>query len=166
MYENSPRVYVGTYAKYNRGSINGAWLDLDDYSDDAEFYAAALALHSDEKDPELMFQDYSGFPETFYSESKIDPALWTKWIPLDEEDRAILEAYQCFVSDDGTMDDARDAYAGEYKSKLEFVYDFVDNSGVLHGVPDEIARYFDFDAYARDLFIDGFVWANGHVFSA
>ncbi|MDO8250269.1 MAG: antirestriction protein ArdA [Rhodoferax sp.] len=25
-----PRVYVGTYAKYNEGSIEGGWLDLED----------------------------------------------------------------------------------------------------------------------------------------
>ena len=26
------RVYVGTYGKYNNGSLFGAWLDLSDYS--------------------------------------------------------------------------------------------------------------------------------------
>ena len=26
------QVYVGTYAKYNSGSIEGAWLDCEDYS--------------------------------------------------------------------------------------------------------------------------------------
>ena len=27
-----PRIYVGTYAKYNAGSIAGQWLDLEDYA--------------------------------------------------------------------------------------------------------------------------------------
>lgn len=26
------KVYVGTYAKYNNGSLSGAWLDLSDHS--------------------------------------------------------------------------------------------------------------------------------------
>ena len=34
------KVYVGTYAKYNNGSLSGAWLDLSDYSDKEEFYEA------------------------------------------------------------------------------------------------------------------------------
>ena len=34
------KVYVGTYAKYNNGSLFGAWLDLSDYSDKEEFYEA------------------------------------------------------------------------------------------------------------------------------
>ena len=28
-----PRIYVGTYEKYNNGSIAGKWLDLNDYED-------------------------------------------------------------------------------------------------------------------------------------
>ena len=44
------KVYVGTYAKYNNGSLSGAWLDLSDYSDKEEFYEACRELHKDEED--------------------------------------------------------------------------------------------------------------------
>ena len=57
-----PAVYVGTFAKYNNGSLSGAWLDVAAYNDGAEFSAACLALHADEPDPEIMFQEYQGFP--------------------------------------------------------------------------------------------------------
>ena len=53
----TPKVYVGTYAKYNNGNLFGEWLELDDYSDEDEFLEACRELHSDEEDPELMFQD-------------------------------------------------------------------------------------------------------------
>ena len=65
----NPRLYVGTYAKYNNGSIDGKWLDLNDYSNAEEFYDACSELHSDEDDPEFMFQDFEGFPSDMYSES-------------------------------------------------------------------------------------------------
>ena len=39
------KVYVGTYVKYNNGSLSGAWLDLSDYSDKEEFYEACRELH-------------------------------------------------------------------------------------------------------------------------
>lgn len=29
---SAAKVYVGTYGKYNNGSLSGAWLDLSDYS--------------------------------------------------------------------------------------------------------------------------------------
>ncbi len=63
------RIYVGTYAKYNEGSIFGKWLDLSDYSDSEEFYDACRELHSDEEDPELMFQDWEYIPSALIGES-------------------------------------------------------------------------------------------------
>ena len=56
-------VYVGTYGKYNNGSLFGAWLDLSDYADKEEFYEACRELHKDEEDAEFMFQDYENIPE-------------------------------------------------------------------------------------------------------
>ena len=63
------RVYVGTYNKYNNGSLFGKWLDLSDYSDKDEFLEACRELHEDEQDPEYMFQDYENIPEALFSES-------------------------------------------------------------------------------------------------
>lgn len=70
------KLYVGTYGKYNNGSIDGEWLDLSDYNDSQEFLAACAELHKDEHDPEFMFQDFEGFPRDFYSESHANPFLW------------------------------------------------------------------------------------------
>jgi antirestriction protein len=67
--ENTPRIYVGTYAKYNNGSIKGDWLDLTEYSTIEDFYLACADIHSDEKDPEFMFQDYENIPDGFIGES-------------------------------------------------------------------------------------------------
>ena len=44
------RIYVGTYAKYNDGSLFGKWMDLSDYIDLNDFYEACLELHQDEED--------------------------------------------------------------------------------------------------------------------
>ena len=63
------RVYVGTYNKYNNGSLFGKWLDLSDYSDKDEFMEACRELHKDDQDPEFMFQDYENIPEALISES-------------------------------------------------------------------------------------------------
>jgi len=59
------RVYVGTYGKYNNGSLFGAWLDLSDYSDKEDFYEACRELHKDEEDAEYMFQDWVEKPRDF-----------------------------------------------------------------------------------------------------
>lgn len=116
-----PIVYVGTYAKYNSGSLKGAWLDLDGH-DKESFYEACRELHKDEHDPELMFQDFEGFPREFYGESGLSETLWD-WLELDEEERemvaAYVEALGC-TTDEETIDRARYAFHGTAESFAEF----------------------------------------------
>lgn len=54
IYSDSPAVYVGTYHKYNCGSLAGMWVDLSTFVDYAEFIDFCHALHCDEADPDYM----------------------------------------------------------------------------------------------------------------
>ncbi|WP_051891267.1 antirestriction protein ArdA [Chryseobacterium sp. JM1] len=70
------RVYVGTYKKYNEGSLYGRWIELSDYTYINEFYNVCKELHRDEDDPEYMFQDYENIPENLISESWINEDIF------------------------------------------------------------------------------------------
>ena len=59
----NPKVYVGTYAKYNSGSIAGGWISLKSCKNYDDFLKKCQALHSDEREPELMVQDTDDFPD-------------------------------------------------------------------------------------------------------
>ena len=59
----TPRVYVGTYKKYNEGSLKGGWVTLTDYPSYDAFMEACFKLHKDERDPELMIQDCEDMPD-------------------------------------------------------------------------------------------------------
>ena len=61
----NPRIYVGTWAKYNAGSLSGEWLALKDYDNYSELCEVMRAIHEDEIDPEPMIQDCEDFPEGF-----------------------------------------------------------------------------------------------------
>lgn len=164
---STPRIYVGTYAKYNSGSIEGAWLDLEDYSDKDVFLEACAELHKDETDPEFMFQDYEGFPERFYSESSVPEALW-EWLKLDEDDRELLQVYieNCDGDEDTTVEDAREKFQGKYKDEEDWAYEFLKDTGGLEGIPENLRGYFDYEAYARDARLNGdisFVDHNGET---
>jgi antirestriction protein len=156
------RVYVGTYAKYNSGSINGAWLDCDDYAGIDDFIEACQALHSDEHDPELMFQDYEGFPAAYYNESSIAEELWG-WLALNDDERELIAAYQHCFDDTGTIEQARDAFMGTANSERDFAEQRVDDSGLLDQIPEHLRYYFDYEAYARDLFMN-LIFHEGYVF--
>ncbi|WLA80309.1 antirestriction protein ArdA [Bradyrhizobium elkanii] len=148
------RIYVGTYAKYNSGSIKGAWLDLEDFSDKDAFLEACRELHKDESDPEFMFQDFEGFPKAYYNESSVSDELWA-WLELDESDRELLAVYTEHVDSDGDIDRAREAYCGKYDTEAEWAEDWLTETGGLEGVPEHLKNYIDYESYARDARLGG-----------
>ncbi|EJP4443711.1 antirestriction protein ArdA, partial [Salmonella enterica] len=76
------------------------------------------------------------------------------------------DAYNIWVDDTGEtdFDTFRDAWWGAADSEEAFTIEFVNDTGLLTGISEEIARYFDYEAYARDLFLDSFTFIDGHVF--
>lgn len=155
--ENAPRIYVSSYAKYNAGSLAGAWLDLSDYADKDDFIAAAEALVK-EPDPELMFSDWESIPDGMVGESWINPEVW-EWVALDDNERKIVKLYRDNVDSFGSIDDALEAYSGEYEREIDWAYEYVDGAGLLSGAPEVLANYFDYDAFLRDAKMDmSFVW--------
>ncbi|HGS4228948.1 TPA: antirestriction protein ArdA, partial [Klebsiella pneumoniae] len=51
------------------------------------------------------------------------------------------------------------------ESEADFAYGFVEDHGLLNEVPESLRVYFDYEAYARDLFSSGYVFHEGYVFS-
>jgi antirestriction protein len=163
----TPRIYVGTYAKYNAGSITGKWLSLEDYSDKDAFLEACHKLHKDEADPEFMFQDYEGFPKSLYNESSIPDELW-QWLELDDDDRELLAVYQDNVDGDADIDRAREAFAGKFDSEADWAEQWLTDTGGLEGVPEHLRNYIDFAAYGRDARLGGdmtFVRHDGELWA-
>ena len=148
---NTPKIYVGTYAKYNNGSIKGAWLDLTDYNDKGSFLDACLEVHKDECDPELMFQDYKNFPKSFYHESSLDDRLF-EYIQLDADEQEIVEAYLDNIESKADIQYILDSYIGTYTS----VEDYVEETADLSDVPAHIVNYIDWKSLARDIELEGY----------
>jgi antirestriction protein len=153
------RVYVGTYSKYNNGSIKGGWLNLADYAGKDEFYAACAKLHGDEHDPEFMFQDHENIPEGMISESSIEDVLWD-WLALDDDDRELLAIYRKHVDQQGTLEQARDAFMGTFESEEDWADDYVRETGLMEEVPESLRNYIDYGRYARDAGFNGMSFAR------
>lgn len=166
----NPAVYVGTYYKYNCGSIFGMWLDITAFKDYEEFVAVCKYLHRDEKEPEFMYQDFECFPREWYSEGYLSRKkfdLIKEYAEMPEDDK---EAFECYVNYKGSADeeifeDFREAYMGSWDSEEEFAEHFAEECDMLHEVPENLQYYFDWEAYARDLFMCDFYFDSGHVFS-
>lgn len=143
------KIYVGTYAKYNNGSIEGAWLDCEDYADHAGFVEACEELHNNEADPEFMFQDFEDFPKCFYGESSIDPRLWD-FLNLDARDQEIVSAWlsENSLSSYEDLQSIVDSFTGCYDSWATYAEEITNS---CHKVPDHLQFYIDWEKMGRDM---------------
>lgn len=165
------KIYVGTYHKYNNGSIQGAWIDLENLDKD-EFYLKCQELHKDEEDPEFMFQDWE-CDEIFkgmISECGIDEEFWELKETL-ENTEIDLEALTAYKNIFGDIDirDFEDKYFGHFEGffgdiNREFGEHMLEEMGELEQVPQHLRYYIDAEAYGRDLLISDFSEYDGFVF--
>ena len=170
-FDGSPAVYVGTYGKYASGTLRGVWLDLTTFADYDEFLAVCRYIHRDEADPEFMAQDSEGFPREWYTEgimSECEFDLIREYAELDDDEREAFEVYvSAFGSsrDDSTIfDNFREAYCGKWSSEEEYAEQLVDDCCMLEGAPEFLKSYFNYAAFARDLFIDDYYFESGYAF--
>lgn len=161
----TPAVYVGTYHKYNCGSIFGKWFDLTEFDGREDFYEACQALHADEWDAEFMFQDWEGIPSQFVSESSIDWDFIAAYKRAEEEGREAAFIAWAEYTGECDYDVFDDVYCGEAESEEDYAREMAEDNGLLNEVPEPLRSYFDFEAWARDLFSSGYVFHDGYVFS-
>lgn len=168
---NQTAVYVGTYGKYNNGSIAGEWLTLSDYSDREEFYEACAELHADEEDPEYMFQDWEYISDALIGESWISEKFWE--LKDELENNSINEdAFFVYLEMMGYKVDKEDvsdlisrfedAFHGEYDSEEDYAEEYMKD---CYEIPSHLENYIDYGAFARDLFMGDFYFEDGYVFS-
>lgn len=154
---DTPKIYVGTYAKYNDGSLDGKWVDLTEYDTYEDFLAAMHELHSDEDDPEFMVQDFENFPEKWYHEGGLPTEeefnKINDYYMMGDDRKEAYEAYVNYTGDDD-FDNFQDAYQGHFDSPTDFAYDIVESLGWDGIGQDNISMYFDYDSFGRDLMYD------------
>lgn len=152
-------VYVGTYAKYNNGSLEGEWVNLSDFSDKDDFIEYCLELHSDEEEPELMFQDYENVPKNLISESDIDESLW-EILPLyDEYGEEFINTVMndCGLSDYDELQSAINDMVVYYVDSVEEAVERYCDETMMTTDLDWCEKYFDYDSFGYDLRRDEFI---------
>ena len=164
--DGQPSVYVGTYGKYNDGSLCGLWIDLSTFNDFDEFIDFCKAIHADEEDPELMAQDFEGFPRQWYNEGFMSEDDFDNIIEYSELcDKYSREAVDDYMEFHDELDDFEEAYCGEWDSEEDFARHIVSEFYDLERSMGKLANYFDYEAFGRELFMwDYSMGANGNVF--
>lgn len=77
-----------------------------------------------------------------------------------------VDALEAFMDYEG-LDDLeealeafQDAYAGTYSSIEAWAEEFLDDTGTLEGIPENLRMYFDYEAWARDARLNGDIWIS------
>ena len=159
---DSPALYCGTYGKYNSGNFSGMWLNVSTFDDYEDFVNFCLAIHADERDPELMYQDFENMPDSLYHESMGEEGFNKIAEYCELCDEYSVEAVDDFLEWDSTedLDNMHDAYVGVYDSREDFAREIVNDCYDLENMMGNLACYFDYEAFARDLFMGDYYFGS------
>lgn len=148
---------------------NDAWLDLSKFESYEEFEKVLFELFPCQ---EIYFYGFKGIPQEMYEKFKMDwQEAFEDFKQFEMSDNETKRAYKHYLEyvnsyAYGCFEDFTEKYQGYFATETEFAEHFVDEIGLLDGVDSNLVMYFDYAAYARDLFLNGdFVYCNGYVFS-
>jgi antirestriction protein len=100
---------------------------------------------------------------TFYNNAQV---LW------ECEDLDLIDTFAAWFNVGANITDLeeliqehQDRYQGEWYSVRDYAENYAEDTGMLAGLPDHLARYFDFQAFADDLEHDlhhdgSHIWSN------
>ena len=159
---DSPSLYCGTYGKYNEGNFNGMWVNVSTFDSYDDFLNFCKAIHSDEEDPELMYQDFENIPDSLYHESMGEEEFNNLLKYCELCDDYSVEAVDDFLEWDSTEDLDRmpDAYAGVYDSEEDFALEIVNERCDIDKMMGDLAYYFNYEALTRDLFVGDYYFGS------
>lgn len=162
------RIFLTNLGKYNEGKLIGEWIELPCTFEELEEAKERIGI-SDEPDENGVY-----YEEWFISdyESDIDGIEIGEYDNLDDlnelaEDIENLDndemtALQAFLLHGDDLEKAlEDVQNGDYRiysgcyTMEDVAREVVEECGYLNSVPENVARYFDYEAFGRDLDIEG-----------
>ena len=155
------RVWVGDLHEYNNGRLVGGWVDVEPYTDE-DSVREALGIPEEHETAILDCEcDIPYYTPGEHEQIEHLAEIVDAWDRLDDDEQTAAAALMWNGENiDHAFDYASDCIVWREMSMRDIAEEYAD--GLLEGVPDEVARYFDYDAYARDLAIDGtFIEADG-----
>lgn len=166
----SVKVYITDLAAYNQGFLVGEWVELGIEEDELSQTIKEI-LELGEKvckdgsiHEEYFLTDWEG--EEFFQvgeytnvyELNIEEARFNE-LDLDDSQKkcvSFLMSENIVSNLDEALEKYEDIQIYEDMSFLDLAYQIVEEQYNLDELPDFVANYFDYDAFARDLELEGF----------
>lgn len=167
--EDTPQIYIACLSAYNNGFLHGAWVDASEGIEHVRECIKDILSSSPvaEECEEWAIHDYQNFGSYKVSE----------YHDLEElcEVAEFLQECQNFPSDvvssliddygiEGARIKMEDDFIGEFDSDVDLAYHYVEEFGLLDGISEHIARYFDYDSFGRDLDMNGDIFCFSNYY--
>lgn len=152
------KIYVTNLKEYNNGKIIGEWVSLPH-----EGLEEVLEKISNSGKDELFISDYetdiNGLKVAEYEDILQLNEIAEEIEEMREDELIALQAYLEQYNDiEQALEEVRQ---GNYRiyyncdNMEDVAYQVVNDCGLLDGVPEEVKIYFDYEAYGRDIDING-----------
>lgn len=143
------RIYVRCLAAYNNSILHGKWIDTSTDVDEMKEEIEALLRTSPIKGAEeWAIHDYEAFPDFGEYPSLKKIAHFEDFI---EENKHIIREDLIAIYQDDPNNVNMDNLAGIFEEFSDYSNERADELLAQHKIPDEVRRYFDYEAYERDL---------------
>jgi antirestriction protein len=109
---------------------------------------------------EYAIHDYEGFGKVKISEYETIDTVAELAKLIEEHDGAFEVAYANFSRLDEAKDAVTNKYEGAWDSLEDYAENFLEDTGQLREIPENLRAYFDFEKFARDLKLGGDVWTG------
>lgn len=153
------KIYLTNLGKYNEGTLQGEWVDLPATEEEIEEVKERIGIN--EEYEEWFITDYEtdidGLEIREYSDINELNELAETLEDMDDNDREVIEA---MLSEGYSLDDAIDkkddciVYA-DCEDMEDVAREYVEETGLLNSIPENLQSYFDFEAYGRDMSYEG-----------
>lgn len=163
--DRTPRVWIGSLADYNNGTLHGDWVDAAVDEEDLIAAAQAIVASSETSDAE----EYAIFDYDDFGDFRVDQyeqlSLVTKVARgIQEHGDAFAAWAQLHDADPDMLDAFEDSYLGEYDSPEDWAREIADESSIeqrlVETFGENLARFIRFDAaqFARDAWLGGDIY--------
>ena len=156
----TPRIYVACLAAYNNGILHGRWIDADQDAEDIQAeIQAMLAASPVPGAEEFAIHDTESFGSARIGvyESIENIAAIAKLIVEHGDLAAELSGHAGGVDEAHEMLD--DQYQGAFKNLEAWAEEYLEDTGALTPLPENLRNYFDYEAFARDAELGGDITA-------
>lgn len=150
------KLYLANLAQYNNGKLIGKWVELPMDEDELQEEISSI-LGNDE---EIAIHDY----ESPFSIGEYDNITRLNEIAemlenVDHYDNEVVELILGNYSDveEGlqVIENENFTVHHDCNSMSDIAYGYIEDCGTLDNVPDDLQRYFDYEAFGRDMEIEG-----------